>query len=145
MSDDELLATLTEALGDGVDRTVVFAQPARRLSMNDRGHWRTRHRLTRAWRHAAFYAACDQLGVSPSARRQPPCFVLVTFPVPDPGRRRDADNPAPTCKAIVDGMVDAGVWVDDTPDQVWTLPSRFASPSTGPVVVQLLPRANGAR
>ena len=53
-----------------------------------------------------------------------PCYVRVTFPVND-NRRRDSDNPAPTVKAIVDGLVLAGVWPDDSPEWVETLGSRF--------------------
>lgn len=39
------------------------------------------------------------------------CTALLSFP--DPGRRRDANNWAPTTKAGVDGLVDAGLLVDD--------------------------------
>jgi len=47
-----------------------------------------------------------------------PSFVRVTFGVRDPGRRRDPHNYMPTVKAIIDGLVDAGVWPDDTPEDV---------------------------
>jgi Holliday junction resolvase RusA-like endonuclease len=78
------------------------------------------------------------LGAPKAARAQPPSFVRVTFPVAD-NRRRDADNPAPTCKAIVDGLVDAGLWPDDSPEWVETLGSRFAK-GAGVVVVEIIPR-----
>jgi hypothetical protein len=146
VTDDEIVATLTAAFGAEQigGWQVTFTQPTTRMSMNDRTHWRKRHRRTKTWRHAAFYAAVAQLGASPAARVRPPCFVRVIFPVPDPGRRRDPHNQAPTVKAIVDGLVDAGVWRDDTPDQVAILDPRFAAPADGFVVVQLIPRANGA-
>lgn len=125
--------------------TVQFLQPAQRLSMNHRVHWRTRHRLTKLWRHAAHIAACADLGRAPSERRREPSMVRVEFPVADPGRRRDPHNQAPTVKAIVDGLVDAGVWPDDTNEFVVVLDPRFYKPSCplamATVNVHLIPRA----
>ena len=115
--------------------TLSFPPPAKRLSMNDRLHWRERHKRTAIWRAVTWATACED-GLR--KQQQPPCFVRVTFPVRD-NRRRDADNPAPTVKAIVDGLVDAGVWPDDTPEWVETLGSRFAKGATE-VVVELIPR-----
>jgi crossover junction endodeoxyribonuclease RusA len=116
--------------------TLTFPQPAPRLSMNDRQHWAARSRNVRAWRemaNLACFGAAELDGVGAT-----PMFVRVTFPVRD-NRRRDADNPAPTVKAIVDGLVDAGVWPDDTPEWVETLGSRFAK-GADVVVVELIPR-----
>ncbi|NND75987.1 MAG: hypothetical protein HKN44_13375 [Ilumatobacter sp.] len=125
--------------------TVSFLPPAKRLSMNDRPHWRTRHRLTKLWRHAAHTAACAQLGRAPSERARGACMVRVEFPVADPGRRRDPHNQAPTVKAIIDGLVDAAVWPDDTDDHVVVLDPRFYKPDQplmmAKVVVNLIPRA----
>jgi crossover junction endodeoxyribonuclease RusA len=119
--------------------TLTFPQPAPRLSMNDRHHWRKRGQLTKAWRESAFWAERFQITHAPHRHDHlPPSFVRVTFPVSD-NRRRDADNPAPTVKAIVDGLVDAGVWPDDTPEWVETLGSRFAK-GADVVVVELIPR-----
>jgi crossover junction endodeoxyribonuclease RusA len=118
--------------------TLSFEQPADRLSMNGRYHWAVRSRRTQIWRHTASIHAHKTLGAPKAARAQPPSFVRVTFPVAD-NRRRDADNPAPTCKAIVDGLVDAGLWPDDSPEWVETLGSRFAK-GAGVVVVEIIPR-----
>lgn len=112
---------------------IMFTEPAPRLSMNDRLFWRVKNEYAQEWRTATFYAARN---LRPTA--QPPCFMRVTFPVPD-NRRRDADNPAPTCKAIQDGLVDAGIWPDDTPEWVETLGSRFEKGAEF-VVVELIPR-----
>jgi crossover junction endodeoxyribonuclease RusA len=120
---------------------VTFVQPAVRLSLNDRVHWRVRARITRAWRHAAGYAALDQLGRTPSGRRRPPCTVRVAFPARDPGRRRDPHNMAPTVKAIVDGLVDAGAWPDDTNRFVVVLDPEFVRAAQ--VVVTLSPLPDG--
>jgi crossover junction endodeoxyribonuclease RusA len=113
--------------------TLTFPQPAPRLSMNDRTHWAAKAKNSRAWRTAARYNA-----VRERLPECPPSFARVTFPVRD-NRRRDADNPAPTVKAIVDGLVDAGVWPDDTPEWVETLGSRFAK-GADVVTVELIPR-----
>ena len=44
-----------------------------------------------------------------------PCTVTLTWFVRT-RHRRDADNPTPTLKALCDGLVDAGLVPDDTPD-----------------------------
>lgn len=113
-----------------------FPQPAQRLSMNDRLHWGRRNELARAWKEAAYWWA--------RSNRLPkllqPCTLRVTFPVND-RRRRDGDNPAPTVKAIVDGLVLAGMWSDDTPEWVETSSSRFSVDGPrGVVVVELIRR-----
>lgn len=41
--------------------------------------------------------------------------VGLVWVVPDK-RRRDAENPVPTLKALCDGLVDAGLVPDDTPE-----------------------------
>jgi crossover junction endodeoxyribonuclease RusA len=117
--------------------TLTFPQPAPRLSMNGRYHHMQRYTLTNKWRNSAFIAATQHPYMAPTLKPLP-CFVRVTFPVKD-NRRRDSDNPAPTVKAIVDGLVDAGVWPDDTPEWVETLGSRFAK-GADVVVVELIPR-----
>ncbi len=99
---------------------VSFSAPGRLLSMNDRSHWRVRAREVRAWRTAAHYAALEQLPGGPSARTVGRRLVELELPVRD-SRRRDPHNYAPTLKAVVDGLVDAGLWPDDTPEHLRTL------------------------
>jgi crossover junction endodeoxyribonuclease RusA len=115
---------------------ISFPQPIKRLSMNDRMHWAQKAQFVRVWRTVTlgFVRASGFRFPSPPQ----PCFVRVTFPVRD-NRRRDSDNPAPTVKAIVDGLVDAGVWPDDSPEWVETLGSRFAK-GADLVTVELIPR-----
>lgn len=102
------------------DRSVIvlFGQPADLMSMNHRHtHWAHRHRQTRDWRAAAGWAAASTVpGNGPLA----PAWVQVHLPVPTNGRR-DPANYSPTTKAIVDGLVDAHLWPDDTPKWVTTL------------------------
>jgi hypothetical protein len=99
---------------------VSFPQPARLLSMNDRHHWRVRARLVGAWRHAAHMAAVEQMPPGRSRRRLPPSLVRCHFDVPT-RRARDPHNLFATVKAIVDGLVDAGLWPDDTSEWVTTV------------------------
>lgn len=80
------------------------------LNANQRIHWRTKAALTKQVRAASFYAAkqagilhCDKVRVTLT------WFVRTS-------NRRDADNVVPTLKACCDGLVDAGVVPDDTPD-----------------------------
>lgn len=121
---------------------IEFEKPADLLLANDRPHWSRRARLTRIWRTTTALHAHRVLGPGRAARAQPPSFVRVTFPV-TVNRRRDSDGPAPTVKACVDGLVDAGLWPDDTPDYVETLGSRFAKGAER-VVVEIIPRSESA-
>lgn len=90
--------------------TISFPRPTPALlSMNDRHHWRRRASDVKLWRRAAYFAA--------RAYDQPPSMVCVTLDVPD-ARRRDPANYFATVKPIVDGLVDAGLWPDDTPEWV---------------------------
>ena len=78
------------------------------LSANDRMHWARKAKITAAVR----------LSVGLLARRIPYlgwCEVTFTWTVTD-ARRRDADNLVPFLKAACDGLVDAGIVNDDTPD-----------------------------
>lgn len=93
---------------------VAFERPLPLMSMNDRDHWRVKAKKVAAWRLAAATA------VQSSAVSLPPCTVHITFPVRD-RRRRDPHNYYPTVKAVIDGLVDAGVWPDDTPEWVTTI------------------------
>lgn len=113
---------------------IEFTRPARLMSLNDRHHWTTRRTLTKAWRKAAWAAAVEQLGPSPSARWRRASIVAVQLPVAR-GARRDPHNYVATVKPIVDGLVDAGVWPDDTPSFVRTVEPTFVVVGKGPLIV----------
>lgn len=92
--------------------------PAVPLSTNEErsiGHWRTRERLM-PWKLAAWAAARN-------ARldlivENDPCYVTLEIPFTTE-RRRDPSNYIGTIvKAVVDGLVQAKTWPDDTPDYV---------------------------
>ena len=126
--------------------TIAFEKPADIMLQNDRPHWSRRARLTRIWRNATALHTHRTLGPGRMARAQPPCYVRVTFPV-QVNRRRDSDGPAPTVKACIDGLVDAGCWIDDTTEWVESLGSRFVKVDKGApliVTIELIPMEAGA-
>lgn len=79
------------------------------LSLNHRPGWATKARLTKMLRTSACYLAKNRIPALDA------CDVVLVWHPPD-RRRRDEDNPYPTLKALADGLVDAGVVPDDTPD-----------------------------
>jgi hypothetical protein len=96
----------TEEGPDFYDLDFDYKRPP--LTANQRLHWREKADRTSGVRAASRYLA----------RRIPElgrCEVSLTWYVTD-RRRRDADNVVPTFKAMCDGLIDAGIVVDDTPE-----------------------------
>jgi hypothetical protein len=127
--------------------TIRFRPPARLLSMNDRHHWRVRARLARDWRLAAQVAARNahisgqfigHVGYI-AHLPMPPSVISIVLPVRD-SRRRDPHNYFATVKPIVDGLVDAGLWPDDTPEWVTTTEPTLSRTTTD-VHIIITPRA----
>lgn len=84
----------------------------RPASLNDRVHWSERARGARWWRQVT-WAVCRAAGVPPLGRASVELHVT-----PPDRRRRDQDNLVATLKPVLDGLVDAGVVPDDTPEHV---------------------------
>lgn len=101
-------------------RTLSFAAPAPLLNMNDRLHWAEKSRRVRAWRtSAAFTAHANHV------RGLGRTLVAIDLPVRSLKVRRDGANFHATLKPVVDGLVDAGVWPDDTGTWVVTTEPTF--------------------
>lgn len=84
--------------------TVTFTIPAYLwMSANDRMHWAEKARRTKHLRTMGRFC-----GISRHATTHVAAFIGY----PRNGRA-DPANAAPTVKALIDGMVDAGVWPDD--------------------------------
>lgn len=98
---------------------IRFPQPGVLLNLNHRVHWRRRAAVTKLWRTSAYWAATT-LSPIPGVRLHDHRYVQMIIPVPD-RRRRDPSNLFPLVKASVDGLVDAGLWPDDTPEFVTTI------------------------
>ena len=76
-------------------------------------HHQAHAQAARAWRNvAAWQARADR--IAPVAS---PVLIVCEIARTSP-RRLDADAVAPTCKAVIDGLVDAGVLAGDGPDDV---------------------------
>jgi crossover junction endodeoxyribonuclease RusA len=93
------------------------------LNSNQRLHWAQRARLTAHWRELA--AALARQAKVPALAR---AHVLAAYLPPD-RRRRDPANLYPTVKALVDGLVDAGVLPDDDATHLDGPDMRLGEPS----------------
>lgn len=108
-------------------RVEVLAGGLGWLTANQTMHWAPRAQRVRGWRLAAYLWARQQ-GIP----RIEYARVVAELRFTD-SRRRDPANWAPTAKACLDGLVDAGVFEDDD----W---SRVIGPDMrlGPATVQRL-------
>lgn len=89
-------------------RTFVVLLPiCTLLNSNQRLHWRTKNKHIKVIRGLAADAA-REVGVPPLQR----AHIYAEY-LPTDRRRRDPANWAPSAKAAVDGLVDAGVLPDD--------------------------------
>lgn len=95
------------------------------LTANQRHHWTRRSRLTKALRSRAYWNARHHDIPALGQVR-----ITATVAWPD-RRRRDVHNLMPTFKALVDGLVDAGVIPDDD-DKHLTGPDPRAVPEPLP-------------
>lgn len=107
-----------------------FAYPSPPLTANQRMHWGRRAKLTKQLRAEAC-AKANLADIPPMQR----CEVTLTWYVRD-HRRRDVDNIVPTLKAYCDGIVDAHVSPDDTPQyMVKRMPEIVYRPGAVPHLV----------
>lgn len=94
------------------------------LSANQRLHWAPKAERTRNLRQLGWATArweeLPQLGTA---------HVAAFIGYPRNGKA-DPANAAPTVKALIDGLVDAGVWPDD--DSTWVIgPTYLRDPKSG--------------
>ena len=96
-----------------IEHTLWLPYATPPLTANQRLHWAAKARLTADVRRTAMLLA--------RAAHLPRDCEHVTVALhytPRDRRRRDPSNLMPTQKAVVDGLVDAGLVADDTPDYV---------------------------
>lgn len=105
-------------------------------SANDRDHWRVKASKVAEIRNAAADLAHYYV-VMPADRWTEPTHIRVgLLYVPRDRRRRDPDNlVVPLFKALVDGIVDAGIVPDDTPRYVTRDFPVIAEPDGDPRLV----------
>ncbi len=93
------------------------------LTLNQRLHWRARAQRTRLIRDTTAWTA-RSLHIGPQHH-----ITVQLHYHPGDNRRRDTDNLVPTQKPAIDGLVDAGVIPDDTPDHItWRAPTIHPGP-----------------
>lgn len=102
--------------------TIVLEPPCALINANDRLHFQAKAKLTRTWRDLARLSARGTLTGFHHAH------ITVTYRFPT-NHRREVSNLQPTSKAIVDGLVDAGVLVDDDDDHVTGPDNRRERPN----------------
>lgn len=95
------------------------------LNLNDRDHWTAKSKKTRAVRRIVKAKVLAQ-GLPTGLGHISTQLVWMT---PD-ARRRDEDNLVATAKAAWDGLVDAGIVEDDTPQFMTKLMPRIVSHPT---------------
>jgi hypothetical protein len=81
-----------------------------RFSDNDRPHFRKHGELVQAWRNLGFTHARELMG--PTAFMLELAHVYV-FARPGSAGKFDPANVSPAAKAAIDGMVQAGLFIDD--------------------------------
>jgi len=123
--------------------TITFPQPARLINMNHRDNRYERARAVKAWRTTTRDYAKYANVVLVRCRDLPPSFVAITIDVPTRARR-DPINLTPVLKAATDGLVDAGVFRDDTPEYVTTLEPRLRHSPDRLVTIHIWPRDGAA-
>ena len=93
---------------------LTIPAPCAWINANERLHWAEKARRTRIWRYTARGAVLAQ---AKGATFDVPVQITVTVHKARAGRW-DATNLAPTGKALIDGLVDAGVIPDDSNEYV---------------------------
>lgn len=109
--------------------TIPLDWPAELLSANDRYHHMKVAKIVKAWRTHA-YTKAVQLELEMTYMR---ARIVVHYRFPT-NHRREVSNLQPTSKAIVDGLVDAGLIPDDDDKHVIGPDNRREYPNGTPRV-----------
>lgn len=97
---------------------LVLPAPTEWLRSNDRRHRMAAAAITKKWREAAAWRARQ----ARIPRIDQPVHITLIIHRAD-RRKADAPNSWPSCKAAIDGLVDAGVLADD--DDTHVLSTTF--------------------
>lgn len=100
------------------------------LNANQTIHFRKRAEIVKALRHTGFAMARHYK--VPAMERAHVFYVIHPDTV---GRRRDSGNWSPSAKAVIDGMVDAGVLPDDNHERLLGPDPRMGAPVPGSQLV----------
>jgi Holliday junction resolvase RusA-like endonuclease len=92
--------------------SITYPHKPSTINSERAGNRHTRARNTKEWRQAFAYLA--RLQGIPTLTS---CIVTAT-PYQKSGRLQDVAACVPAVKAAIDGLTDAGVFIDDSPDHV---------------------------
>jgi len=128
----EALTRAGDVYGSRPDYGLWIPLPAEAewMSANRRIHWTQRHRWTSAWRKAAGWAAAANSRFIPSLG--PSRVIAELWMRPRRRSRIDPTNYSVTAKPIIDGLVDAQIWPDDSSDWVTGPDMRLGPPVKTP-------------
>jgi crossover junction endodeoxyribonuclease RusA len=102
-------------------------------------HHMPRSEATKQWRSDAYFEA--KAAHLPKLER----VSIIVSPFQHRSVLQDAGNCAPVAKAVIDGLVDAGVLVDDDPEHVVSItflaPKRVEGTGTDWVTIELIEAA----
>lgn len=111
--------------------TIDIPAPCAFINSNQRLHRMAQAKLTKTWRQASAAAAH---GIPPFTRQ-----VHITAHIFKPrAGRYDTNNLAPTTKACVDGLVDAGLLVDDSTEWVIGPDHRHGGKGNAEIVLEII-------
>lgn len=111
--------------------TIDIPAPCDFINSNQRLHRMAQAKLTKSWRQASAAAAH---GI-PSFVGQ--VHIIAHIFKPRAGRY-DTNNLAPTTKAIVDGLVDAGLLLDDSTEYVIGPDHRHGGKGPAEIVLEII-------
>lgn len=108
--------------------TIVVDSIGRPPSMNDTLGSKTWWHIKKKWRVRAAAAG----SALPQMMLRPPVHVTARVLTKDThrGRQQDIGNAAPCAKAMLDGLIDAGLIDDDTPDIIQRITFVLSRPHT---------------
>jgi len=128
------------ARGEGVTYTVALPAGMKLLNSNDTfPHWRPRADLIKSIVDAAIVMTRN--AKVPKLER----VVISAVYHPHDRRKRDAHNWSPSVKAAIDGIVRAGVLVDDDSEHVTDGGITLGAPVRGGQLVLVITPVDGAR
>ena len=122
-----------------------FRQPNNPLSINKGNalHWAQRRRILNPWKEAIQTEWLLHKEEWPEVQGKP-CVVQVSLWFRTNHRRDPHNYTGTVVKALIDALVQVGVWPDDTPEWVTVLDPKILLPHDGNIahycIVELIPR-----
>jgi hypothetical protein len=104
------------------------------INSNQRYHRHQEAKMTKAWREAAALRARAQ-GIQPFAGK---VHIIAHIFKPIDAPRFDPNNFAGTTKALVDGCVDAGLFIDDSREYVIGPDHRWGGKGNPEIVLEII-------